>query len=628
MSQYFTIGMAGHIDHGKTSLTKALTGIDTDRLKEEKERNISIEPGYASLIHDDQLEVSIIDVPGHEKFIRQMIAGVAGIDMVILVIAADEGIMPQTKEHLDILSLLGIQNGLIVMTKLDQADEELLDIVLDDVKETMSDTFLEDAPIYKVDSLSGKGIEELQDALRDMLLHLTKKESKSSFRMPIDQVFTVKGQGVVVRGTTYDGEVRQGDRLKLLPLHKEVRVRQLQRHHEEKKIVSAGQRTAINLGGISHEEITRGDVLVSDDFFSVSNRIDIVFNSLSDRSYKIKQRQPIKLFVGTSEVMGRIIFFDRNEISSSEEEEVLCQIQLDEDVVVTRGDRYILRKPTPEETIGGGFVIDPNAEKHRFGEDTLDQLYLKKEGSAFDRIVSVMRETLVMTESDILKQASIFEEELAEVMGELYELENGMLALRSTFDSVKSELIDLLSSFHKRLPMRIGMNKAEIVSTFKKDYPLPLIESALKILQEDDDVKITSQYISIAQVSPSLPSEYETKLQQAESELQQQGVEVENWNQLLNKQDIPTDLQKEFYHFLIEMNKAYKFDDERLISKQAVDQVLTQLETYTELNDFDLQTARDSLQLSRKNLVPLLELFDELKYTRRVDNQRTWVKKD
>lgn len=206
--------MAGHIDHGKTALTKALTGVDTDHLKEEKERNISIEPGYASFINDKQLEVSIIDVPGHEKFIRQMIAGVAGIDMVILVIAADEGVMPQTKEHLDILSLLGIEHGLIAMTKVDQADEELLEIVIDDVKEAMKGTFLEKTSIYMVDNISKKGIPELRIALKEMLLQINKKNSQKSFRLPIDQVFTVKGQGVVVRGTVYDGEVSQGSTLR------------------------------------------------------------------------------------------------------------------------------------------------------------------------------------------------------------------------------------------------------------------------------------------------------------------------------------------------------------------------------------------------------------------------------
>src|SRR5690625_1127125 len=353
--------MAGHIDHGKTALTKALTGVDTDRLKEEKERNISIEPGYASFINDEQLEVSIIDVPGHERLIRQMIAGVAGIDMVILVIAADEGFMPQTREHLDILSLLGIKNGLIAITKVEQADKELLEIILADAKENIKQTFLENAPIYFVDSLSKKGIPELKDALREKLLQIPKQVKNASFRMPIDQVFTVKGQGVVVRGTIYDGEVKQGERLQVVPQNKEVRIRQIQQHHEQKTQASEGQRAAINIGGISHQEITRGDVLVADDFFSISDRIDVVFHTLKGLKYPIKQRQPIKLYISTSEVMGKIIFFDRNEVKGTDTHDILCQLQLEEKVVVTRGDRFILRKPTPVETIGGGWVIEPNA---------------------------------------------------------------------------------------------------------------------------------------------------------------------------------------------------------------------------------------------------------------------------
>lgn len=627
MNRYFTIGMAGHIDHGKTALTKALTGVDTDRLKEEKERNISIEPGYASFINDEQLEVSIIDVPGHERFIRQMIAGVAGIDMVILVIAADEGAMPQTKEHLDILSLLGIKNGLVVITKMDQADEELLEIILDDVKETMNQTFLEDAPIYLVDSLSKKGIPELKSALQEKLLHITKKDGKPSFRLPIDQVFTVKGQGVVVRGTVYDGEVRQGDHLKLLPYHKDVRVRQIQRHHKQKTIASAGQRTAINIGGVSHEDVSRGDVLVADDFFSVSDRVDVVFHPLKDIRYKIKQRQPIKLFIGTSEVMGKIIFFDRNEIDVNEQQDILCQIQLSEKVVVARGDRFILRKPTPVETIGGGWIIEPKATKHRFGEKTIEQLTLKKEGSAEERMISVMEEKLVLTRSELLKQTSISEQELSAAKHHLLEIETGLFTLYSILENLKDKIIDLLGSFHKRLPMRTGKNKAEIISELNQRYPISLIEFTIKKLTKENVVKIIDQYVALADVTPTLPPEWKIKLEGAEKALQQQGLEVEIWSELLNKHQIPSELQKEFYFFLIETGRAYVLDDERLILKEAVDQAKSNLADHTKLEDFNLQTARDSLQLTRKNLVPLLELFDRLGYTKRSGNMRTWINK-
>lgn len=624
MSQYFTIGMAGHIDHGKTTLTKALTGVDTDRLKEEKERNISIEPGFAPFINNEHMEVSIIDVPGHERFIRQMIAGVAGIDMVILVIAADEGVMPQTKEHLDILSLLGIEDGFIVMTKIDRTDEELRDIVIDDTKETMKGTFLEDAPIYMVDSLSNKGVSELREALINTLHQLIKKDQKSSFRLPIDQVFTVKGQGVVVRGTVYDGALKQGESLKILPLDKEVRVRQIQRHHEQKTFVSAGQRTAINISGVSHNSVSRGEVLVADDFYSVSNRIDVAFYPLKDVKYKIKQRQPIKLFIGTSEVMGKLIFYDRNEVKVNDGQEILCQIQLEEEVVVTRGDRYILRKPTPIETMGGGWVIESEANKHRFGQATIDELMLKKEGSSTDRVESLLKEKLALTREDILKQASISEEEWNEVSADLLKIENGFFVLPSTFNQTKEDIIELLEGFHLRLPMRIGINKAEIISELKHRYPVIMLEDAIKSLHKADEVKVMDQYISLVDETPSLPPQYKVRLENVEKELREQGLEVGYWNELIKQHHIPQDLQSEFYNYLIETNRAYILDDGRLITKYAVDEACSKLEAHTNLEDFTLQIARDALQLTRKNLVPLLELFDRLGYTKRVDNKRKW----
>lgn len=626
MKRYFTIGMAGHIDHGKTTLTKALTGVDTDRLIEEKERKISIEPGYAPFIQDQRLEVSIIDVPGHEKFIRQMIAGVSGIDMVILVIAADEGIMPQTREHLDILTLLGIENGFIVITKIDNVDEEWLDVVVDDVEEQMKGTFLEKAPIHFVDSVSQKGIPKLKEALQATLLHIPRKNKHDSFRLPIDQVFTVKGQGVIVRGTIYNGEVKQGERLKLLPSNKNVRVRQIQRHHEQKKVASVGQRAALNLSGISHDEITRGHVIVADDFYTASDRIDVAFSPLKDFTYTIKQRHPVKLYIGTSEVMGKIIFFDRNEVNASENEEILCQIQLNEQIVVARGDRFILRKPTPVETVGGGWVIEPNASKHRFGKETIELLKLKKTGSAIDRLSALMKENIMLTRAEIIKHTAISNQKWDETKQMLIEIANDRFVLHFTFDHVKSQIITLLEAFHERFPMRIGMNKAELTSELNL-YPLLLIEFVFERLRTEKQIKIIQHYISLHSWKPTLPPQWKTKLINIEKELEQQGLKTETWFELVNKQQIPNDIQKEFYHFLIETEKAFIFDEERLISKIAVNKALEQLKVKTNVEDFNLQTARDILQLTRKNLIPLLELFDRLGYTKRSGNIRTWIEK-
>lgn len=627
MKQYFTIGMAGHIDHGKTSLTKALTGVNTDRLKEEQERNISIELGYALLINDEQLQVSIVDVPGHERFIRQMIAGVAGIDMVIMVIAADEGIMPQTREHLDILSLLGIEHGLVAITKIDQTDRELLEIVTEDVKENLHQTFLKDAQILWVDSLSHKGIPQLEAVIREKLIHMKKKENRRPFRLPIDQAFTVKGQGTVVRGTIYDGEIRQGERLNLLPQKKEVRVRQIQVHHKPTQKAAAGQRTAINIEGISYDEVSRGNVLVAEDFFSVSDRIDVVLYPLTNIKYNMKQRQPVKVYVGTSEVMGKIIFFDRNEMNNNETGEVLCQIQLDEPIVATRDDRFIIRKPSPVETIGGGWIMDPKGKRYRFGKETIAQLKLKQEGTAIDRIQSLLEERLVITYEGLLTEASVTEEEVKEAEEILLKIDNGLFSLHSINERARNKVILLVESFHKQFPMRTGMNKAEIVSELKQQFPAPLIEFAVKTLDREKLIKIENQYVSIIDVIPTLPLNWKSRLEKTLKELIRQGLEVEKYNELLKRYDIPSEIQKEFYHYLVNTERAFILNDDMLISKEAVEQARIKLEADTHLGGFTLQMARESLRVSRKYLVPLLELFDRLNYTKRVDNNRKWINK-
>lgn len=306
--KYFTIGMAGHIDHGKTSLTKALTNIDTDRLKEEKERQISIEPGFAPLYEDEDLEVSVIDVPGHERFIRQMIAGVAGIDLVILVVAADEGVMPQTKEHLQILGFLGIEKGIVVISKADRVDEEFIGLVEEEILLELEGTVFEGSPSVLVDSLSLRGMEELKVLIEDELKEITPRGTTGAFRLPIDQAFSVKGQGTVVRGTVYEGSVEEGQQLKILPSGIETRARQIQVHRKQAEKAFAGQRTAINLSGVAKEDAARGQVLVSADSFTVTNVFDASIRTAEGLESAIKQRMPVKCHIGTAEVMGRIVF--------------------------------------------------------------------------------------------------------------------------------------------------------------------------------------------------------------------------------------------------------------------------------------------------------------------------------
>src|SRR3954451_8255563 len=292
---YFTIGMAGHIDHGKTSLTKALTNVDTDRLKEEKERQISIELGFAPLYEDEDIQISVIDVPGHERFIRQMIAGVGGIDLVVLVVAADEGFMPQTREHLEILKFLGVKGGIVAITKIDRVEEEFVELVKEDIFTELGNTVFEKAPYVLVDSVSHKGIEQLKTMIIETLKEQEMRDAKGAFRLPIDQVFTVKGQGTVVRGTVYEGTVEEGQTLKIMPEGLEVKARQIQVHHKQAQKAYAGQRTAINLAGVSKEDLERGNVLVSSEHFIVTKTVDVAIRVVEDLDYMVKQRMPIKL---------------------------------------------------------------------------------------------------------------------------------------------------------------------------------------------------------------------------------------------------------------------------------------------------------------------------------------------
>lgn len=617
--------MAGHIDHGKTTLTKALTGIETDRLKEEKQRAISIEPGYAPLIQTDHMQISIIDVPGHERFIRQMIAGVAGIDVVVLVIAADEGVMPQTREHLHILSLLGIERGVIAVTKSDAVDRAFLDIVKDDIEETVAGTFLCEAPIYFVDSVSNRGIESFKQHLIQYVQTGDKRSTYHSFRLPIDHVFTVKGQGVVLRGTIFDGYVRIGDELTILPTEKQVRVRQIQSHHESQDTVHAGQRAAINVGGINYDEVKRGDVLVRDSFYTPTSRIDISFTPLQTFQHRIKQRQIVKLYVGTSEVTGKIIFYDRNELQRDEAEEVLCQLQLDEPVVVTRGDRFILRRATPIETIGGGWVMDPNGKKRRFGTSSMTWLQQIKDGTAEERVSSLLKRAYAHTEDDMKRLASISDEEFATVKENLVPIGKGMYTKHSIILQVIEEMTTMLEGFHERYPLRIGMNKAELISNVRITYPEALIEFVLTSDEAREKIKVAEHHISLASFEPTLPSSWEKRIKQMLEEWEADKATVNKMDEYLIRHEIDEALHTDLFYYLLHTNRAYEFDEGRLIAQSVVLQLRHQLYKETKGSSFTLQTAREVVGLSRKNLVPLLELFDRLQFTKRKENERIWL---
>ncbi|KAA0548172.1 selenocysteine-specific translation elongation factor [Bacillus sp. BGMRC 2118] len=618
--------MAGHIDHGKTSLTKALTNVDTDRLKEEKERQISIELGFAPLELGDNISASVIDVPGHERFIRQMIAGVAGIDLVILVVAADEGVMPQTKEHLDILSFLGIKKGIVAVSKIDKVEDDFVDLVEDEIKEQLQGTVFSDSPIILVDSLKGIGIDKLRAKIKEELEQLEMRNASGAFRLPIDQVFTVKGQGTVVRGTVYEGTVIEGQSLMILPSRQETKARQLQVHHKPAEKAVAGQRVAINLSNVTKETIERGDVLVDKEHFVVTNTIDISLSIVQNLKHPIKQRTPIKLHLGTSEVMGKIVFFDRNEATGSSEE-VLCQLRLDEEVVTKRGDRFILRRPTPTETIGGGWVIDPHGQKYRFGQETMKMLHIKKEGTPAQRVIDLLKEKKYLPKKELLQLTSLKEdqlEEMKEESGDLVEMLQG-LTLHSEKELLLRKANEQLEDYQEKYPLRFGMNKAELITILSHQAPKEWVTAVMDEGIQKNQLQKQGQFVATIEYVPNYPASWKKRIENMISSIQQDELNVKTWEEYGSASGVPKDVLEELKHFLKTTNKLYFLDEKNAITTENLEMAIKKLRATTG-DSFDLKVAKDSLGVSRKYLVPLMELFDLLGITKREEQNRVWVR--
>jgi selenocysteine-specific elongation factor len=624
--RFFTIGMAGHIDHGKTTLTKALTNVDTDRLKEEKERQISIELGFAPLYEDEEIQISVIDVPGHERFIRQMIAGVAGIDLVVLVVAGDEGVMPQTREHLDILGFLGIRNGIVAITKIDRVDEEFIDLVKDDIFEELQGTVFEHSPFVLVDSLSNKGIDELKDLIVTTLKDQEMRDAKGAFRLPIDQVFTVKGQGTVVRGTVYEGSVEEGQALMIMPKGIEVRGRQLQVHHKPAKKAFAGQRVAINLSNVTKEDLERGDVVVSSEHFNVTRTIDVAIRVVEDLDYMVKQRMPIKCHIGTAEVMGRIVFFDRNELKE-ENGEILCQLRLEHEIVTKRGDRFIIRRPSPQETIGGGWVIDPRGEKYRFGVQTIEELEKKKVGTPKERMIAALTEGKSLILSELIKRTALDEETLsAELSSDEFILYNGKeYTLRSLVLLIEDDLFDKLGDYHNEHPMKQGINKAEILQSMQKFYPKPLLDYVIEQGVSNGVFGRREQFVFLKEFSPHVPPSWQKRTENMLAVIKKDGMKVRYLLDYLKDAGIPEQLTGDLKRFLEEQGLLVALDEQYYWHGDIFNDAVEAMRSKTGA-EFEVGDAQEVLALSRKYMIPFLERLDSKGYTKRVENKRLWQK--
>src|SRR5437867_3089720 len=388
---HIIVGTAGHIDHGKTALVKALTGIDADRLKEEKERGITIDIGFANLVLDSDTTIGFIDVPGHERFIKNMLAGVGGIDMVMLVIAADESVMPQTREHLDICSLLHIKQGLTVLTKIDNVERDITDLVEVEVRDFLKGSFLERSPILRLSSLTGEGIPRLIETLREFSKKIEPKDATRIFRLPIDRCFTMKGFGTVVTGTLIAGQVHKEEEVEIFPSERTTRVRGIQVHGRASNVARAGQRTALNLQGVEVSDIDRGMVLTVPGLFKPTSMFDCHLELLPSAPNPIQIRKRIRFHVGTAELMGYVSLLGQERLEPGASG--FAQIRLEQPSFALPGDRLIVRQYSPMITIGGGEILDAMPEKHRRADSaTLEKLKILKDGSIDDRLMAVIEE--------------------------------------------------------------------------------------------------------------------------------------------------------------------------------------------------------------------------------------------
>ena len=482
---HVVIGTAGHIDHGKSALVKALTGYDPDRLKEEKERGMTTDLGFAFLGDN----VTIIDVPGHEKFVRHMLAGASTIDLVLLVVAADDGVMPQTREHFDICRLMGINQGLVAITKADMVEEDWLELVRQDVGELVEGTFLEGAPVHVVSSTKGDGIPALREAIDGLVAEVKPKPDRGVFRQPVDRCFTIKGFGTVVAGTVLSGHCRVGDKVELLPRQQAVRVRGIQRHGKAVKETVLGDRAALNLQGVEKSSVERGNMLATPGYYTPTEMFNATLFLLSTAGRELKNMTRVRVHIGTSEVMARVVLLDARQLEPGKD--AVVQVRLESPVVCDWGDRYVIRSYSPQHTIGGGVVLEAGAGKERrFDEATVARLRAQASGDT----ATVLEQHLVKCEyearqpKDLVRDLALAQDEVDRLLADLsdgdrvhrfrFEGHDYVVHARNR-DRARRSVVTALEEFHRENPVRLGPKRPELREKAGRGLSVPLFHTVV-----------------------------------------------------------------------------------------------------------------------------------------------------
>lgn len=642
--RYITLGTAGHIDHGKSALVEALTGINPDRLKEEKERGITIDLGFAFLDLPDGLRVGIVDVPGHEKLIRNMLAGVGGIDIVLLVVAADEGIMPQTREHLAICNLIRIKKGLVAVTKQDLVEEEWLSLVTEDIKHFIKGSFLESSPIIPVSSKTGYNLDILKDAIKKVSLQIEPRSSGGLFRLPADRVFTMKGFGTVVTGTILSGRVSVEDTVEILPEGIRSRVRGIQSHNQKVSEAVAGQRTALNLQAVEKVAIERGDILTQPEFMVPSFLIDIKVEVLND-ILPLKNNSRIRFHTGTAEVIGRVRLLEGKEIMTGQEG--YARVRLESPLVVMAGDRFIIRRFSPLETLGGGVILDTVLERQKArlkGQESgrINMLKIFEIGSLEDKLshkiltkgfYGIDTNSLYGWINSDLEDIDNALEELKR-KGEIIQID-GRYTHMTIFNALKKDITSSIEEFHRLNPIKGGMPKEDISSKFKIPPKPPFtkggegglefrktINKALEELEREKVIVLEQDRVRLSSFRVEM-KDYEVLSERLLDLYRNAGTQPPMRDDLSGILQTDEKVILDLLRLSVEKGQIVRINDSFYLDNKTFDDILEGLKGFLrEKKEITVAEFRDVFKTSRKYAVPIMEYLDVIKFTLRVGDKR------
>ena len=627
MNNNVIIGTAGHIDHGKTTLIKALSGIETDTTQEEKDRGMSINLGFAYFDLPSGKRCGVVDVPGHEKFIKNMLAGVSGINLVLLLVDSREGIMPQTKEHIDILTLLGIENYIIVMTKIDLVEEEYRELVKEDIREFIAGTILENSPIIEVDSISKKGLDNLLEIIDKKTEDIEAKNIEKNARLNIDRSFQVKGFGTVVTGTLTEGVVNVGDELVIYPKGIKTKVRNIQVHAKDVEKAYAGQRTAINLANIKFDDVKRGDTLATADSLTKTYMLDSEIKLINDERANLDLWDRVRVYIGTEEVMARVVPLGTDLLKAGESS--FAQLRLEDEIAVKNYDKFIIRTYSPMITIGGGVILDASPKKHsRFNEEILEKLKVQLEGNTSDLIANYIlsHNNYLVSKDSIVKDLQLPEEEIVESIAQLvetatvYETKLGYIH-KKKYEEVLEKLKKLLVEYHNRFKLKVGIPKIEVLSKFKLSQKETL--ELLDLFIANNEIRLEGNLVAEKDFVVNYDKKQLAEKERIEKALLEGGFTPPTIKDLTNGEKTKVEILES----LID-NTIVRLDADLVLHANVLKEAIQKVEDHFSANEqMGLAEFRDMTGSSRKYSMAILEYIDKLGITRRVENYRVLAKK-